>query len=62
MVSHQVWTWVGLTDILGVQPAVRRNCSYLLPRQNGGTPHIKVNPNQCPDLMTNPILMQTITI
>ena len=34
---------------------VGRYCSCLLPKQNGGTSHIKVNPTWCPDLMNNPV-------
>ena len=33
-------TWVGLTLIWGVPPAVGRYCSYLLPKQGGGTSQI----------------------
>ena len=33
-------TWVGLTWIWGVPSAVGRYCSYLLPKQDGGTSQI----------------------
>ena len=39
-------TWVGLIFAFGVPQAGGRYCSYLMPKQGGGTSQIKVNPNQ----------------
>ena len=41
-VTHLLADWVGLTLFLDVPRLVVRYCSYLLPKQAGGTPQIKV--------------------
>ena len=43
-VTHLLTNWVGLTLIWDVPRLVGRYCSYLLPKQAGGTSQIKVNP------------------
>ena len=48
-------TWVGLTLIWDVPRLVGRYCSYLLPKQAGGTPQIKVNPTQVRHQMCHPV-------
>jgi len=52
-------TWVGLTSIWDVPRLVGRYCSYLLPKQVGGTPQIKVNPTQVRQQMGHPVLCVT---
>ena len=44
--THLLADWVGLTLIWDVPRLVGRYCSYLLPKQAGGTPQIKVNPTE----------------
>ena len=46
--------WVDLD--LGVPLAVGRYCSYLLPKQDGGTSQINVNPTQVCDRQSRPVL------
>ena len=48
-------TWVGLTWIWEVSPAGGRYCSYLLPKQGGGTFQIRVNPSQVPQELGHPV-------
>ena len=48
-------TWVGLTSIGGVPPAVGRYCSYLLPKQDGGTSQILVIPTKVLGQMNHPV-------
>ena len=50
-------TWVGLTYIWGVPRLVGRYCSYLLPKQDGGTSQIKVNKTQVCHQMGHPVEM-----
>ena len=45
--------WVDLD--LGSSPAVGRYCSYLLPKQDGGTSQINVNPTQVRQEMSHPV-------
>ena len=49
-------TWVGLTWIWRVPRLVGRYCSYLLPKHDGGTFQIKVNPTQVRGEMPHPVV------
>ena len=53
--THLLADWVGLTLIWDVPRLVGRYCSYLLPKQAGGTPQIKVNPTQVRQQMSHPV-------
>ena len=55
-VTHLLADWVGLTLIWDVPRLVGRFCSYLLPKQDGETPQIKVNPTQVRQQMGHPVL------
>ena len=50
-----VETWVALTQICKVPRLSGRYSSYLLPRQNGGTPQISVNATQVLDHHGHPV-------
>ena len=52
--------WVGLTWIWGVLLAGGRYCSYTLPKQDGGTSQIKVNPTQVRHQMGHPVSLRII--
>ena len=54
-VTHPLADWVGLTLIWDVSRLVGRYCSYLLPKQAGGTPQIKVNPSEVRQEMCHPV-------
>ena len=43
--------------IWGVPPAGGRYCSYLMPKQDGGTSQIKVNPTQVRHQISHPVLI-----
>ena len=46
---------IGLAKILGDPPAGGSYCSYLLPKQDGETSQIKVNPSQVRHQMGHPV-------
>ena len=56
-VTHLLADWVGLTLIWDVPRLAGRYCSYLLPKQAGGTSQIKVNPTEVRQEMCHPVNM-----
>ena len=59
--THLLADWVGLTLIWDVPRLVGRYCSYLLPKQAGGTPQIKVIPTEVRQEMCHPVDMSLRT-
>ena len=54
-VTHLLTDCVGLTLVWDVPRLVDRYCSYILPKQAGGTPQIKVNPTEVHLEMCRPV-------
>ena len=54
-VTQLLADWVGLILIWDVPRLVGRYCSYLLPKQAGRTPQIKVNPTEVRQEMCHPV-------
>ena len=59
-VTHLLADWVGFTLIWDVPRLVGRYYSYLLPKQAGGTPQIKVNPTQVRQQTGHPVLWHSL--
>ena len=55
MATHLLADWVGLTLIWDVPRLVGRYCRYVLPKQDGGTPQIKINSTEVRQEMCHPV-------